>query len=463
MMLLTGTGPSPCKCLTGALLALLGALGVSLPARADLYRAEQDYKAADYPHAFQEFLALAELGQPVAQLDVAIMYRAGQGVEASDIHAYAWATLAAQNGEAKGSALADTIRPQLAPGSERVAGWLTSGYTPAALTENLLPFLAARPTHFLCKLVKWYEPDYPLDARSRGIDGTVLVDFTVMPDGSARFPRIIYAVPAGHFESAVRDSVLRSRFGQLPANSQPIDCSFPYRFKLTGSPDWSRALDYLNQVKSHATPDDPNAEFQYGLLLGLPQFGQSPDAGMPWIVKAAQGGVPVAEYQLGFCLLGGRCGRDPSKALKWLELAADGGEPEAELTLAIRALSEAPGPADLARAQDWLNRAAASGNDDASLYLASVLAAAPQPALRDPKRALELLRSIDSESDDPATFEIRAAAQAATGDFTSAIRSEQKAIRRARDLAWDPEPLELRLARYQSRNPWYGSLFTFPP
>ena len=201
----------------------------------------------------------------------------------------------------------------------------------------------------------------------------------------------------------------------------------------------------------------------YGLLLGLPQFGENPGAGMPWFVKAAQGGVPVAEYELGFCLLGGGCGRDPSKALKWLELAADGGDPQAELTLAIRAMSEAPGPADLARAQTWLNHAAASGNDDAKLFLASVLAAAPQPELRDPKRALELLQSIDGESDDPATFEIRAAAQAATGDFAHAIRSEQKAIRVARDLAWDPEPLAQRLARYQSHNPWYGSLFTFPP
>lgn len=187
-MLLIGTGSRPHRCLAGGLLALLGALWASPPARADLYRAEQDYKAADYPHAFQEFLALAELGQPVAQLDVAIMYRAGQGVEASDIHANAWATLAAENGEAKGNTLASAIRPELAPGSERIAGWLTSAYTPAALTENLLPFLGTRAPHSLCKMVKWYEPDYPSDARVRGVDGTVLVDFTVMPDGSARFP-----------------------------------------------------------------------------------------------------------------------------------------------------------------------------------------------------------------------------------------------------------------------------------
>jgi len=280
-MLLTGTRSRTYKCIAGVLLAVLGALGASLPARADLYSAEQDYKAADYPHAFQEFLALAELGQPVAQLDVAIMYRAGQGVEASDIRAYAWASLAAQNGEAKGKALADTIRPQLAPGSERIAGWVASAYTPEALRKSLLPDLGRQGPYPPCKMVKWYAADYPIDARRRGIDGIVLVDFTVMPDGSAHFPRIIYALPEGVFESAVRDSVLRSRFGQLPANSQPIECSIPYRFELTGSLDWSQALDYVREMQSHATPDDPRAQFAFAVLLGMPQLKEPPGAGMP--------------------------------------------------------------------------------------------------------------------------------------------------------------------------------------
>lgn len=202
MMPLTRTRSRTCR--AGALLVLFSVVWVSLPARADLYSAERDYKAADYAHAFQEFLALAEFGQPVAQLDVAIMYRAGQGVEASDIHAYAWASLAAENGEAKGKDLANTIRPELAPGSERIAGWVTSAYTRAALRENLLPQLGGRRVRGpgpVCKMVKFYNASYPQDARMRGIDGTVFVDFTVMPDGSARFPRIIYALPSGFFAS----------------------------------------------------------------------------------------------------------------------------------------------------------------------------------------------------------------------------------------------------------------------
>ena len=79
---------------------LLGALANALPARADLYSALSTFKKGDYPSAFQQFLALAKLGQPLAQLDVAYMYESGQGTRQSDIHAYAWAVLAARNGEA---------------------------------------------------------------------------------------------------------------------------------------------------------------------------------------------------------------------------------------------------------------------------------------------------------------------------------------------------------------------------
>ncbi len=183
-MPLTRMKSGTCRWLAGVLLVFLGTLGPSRPARADLATAQREYLAQDYPRAFEDFLALAELGQPVAQLSVAVMYQAGRGVaEASDIHAYAWATLAAENGETKGKEMADAIRPQLAPGSERIAGWVTAAYTPTALEKSLLPDLEHRGPFPPCKLVKWYQPRFPLEARERGFDGIVLVDFTIMPDG----------------------------------------------------------------------------------------------------------------------------------------------------------------------------------------------------------------------------------------------------------------------------------------
>jgi len=139
-----GTGrPGSRFAIRTAMLVLLvgGALMDAQPAHADLSAAVKIYKKGDYTHAFQDFLALARLGQPLAQLKVAYMYYAGQGVRQSDIHAYAWAALAAENGEAKGRKLAKELLPALAPGSRKIAGWITAAYTPEALDQTLLPTL----------------------------------------------------------------------------------------------------------------------------------------------------------------------------------------------------------------------------------------------------------------------------------------------------------------------------------
>ena len=116
----------------------------------------------------------------------------------------------------------------------------------------------------------------------------------------------------------------------------------------------------------------------------------------------------------------------------------------------------------MAQAGDWLQRAAAQNNHDGELYLAALLAAAADPRRRDPQRALELLqKAFQDVDDDPTPFEIRAAAQAAEGQFADAARSEKKAIRRAHALRWDVSPLAARLAAYQAGKPWYGDLLDY--
>jgi TPR repeat protein len=84
---------------------------------ADLMSAQAAYQKGDFPKAFQDFRELAEIGQPMAQLNLAILYARGEGARQSDIYAYAWAALAAQNGLEKAQPMADRLRPLLAPGS----------------------------------------------------------------------------------------------------------------------------------------------------------------------------------------------------------------------------------------------------------------------------------------------------------------------------------------------------------
>lgn len=485
--------PGITRCTGKVLLALLAAaVWAAPPAHADITGAFNEYKKGDYPHAFQEFLALAELGQPLAQFDVATMYEDGHGTQQSDLNAYAWATLAAANGEARGKDLADKIRPRLAPGYEQAAASLVASYTDAALKQSLLPDLSNGPPvtppdpAIECNRqeVKMYLGRYPDAARREHLQGAIFVQFTLMPDGSPRFPRIIEAVPAGVFEAMVRDSVLRSQFSREPAGSAPVQCSLPYNFLFRGQrigggrdsmEDFETELGYRTNLENLAEDGAPNAELVYGLLLDGPfkeegVSNSSEHAGLPWLVKAAQTGEPVAQYQVARSLLTGRgCRRDEVKGLKWLRMAAEQDEPNADITLATRLLRGTPSATDLTQAKGWLERAAALSEDDgipnssedARLLLAAILAATPQASLRDPARALSLLKDVHDVDADPTPFDIQAAAQAAAGDLSDAVRSEQTALARARELGWDLAPLEQRLSVYQSGKPWYGSLLEF--
>jgi hypothetical protein len=99
---------------------------------------------------------------------------------------------------------------------------------------------------------------------------------------------------------------------------------------------------------------------------------------------------------------------------------------------------------------------------DGKLYLAALLAAASGEEARDPKRALALLDDVfRGVNDDPVAFEIRAAAQASSGEFKDAVKSESKAILMAQRLKWDLTPLEERLAHYTASEPWHGALLDF--
>ena len=79
--------------------------------------------------------------------------------------------------------------------------------------------------------------------------------------------------------------------------------------------------------------------------------------------------------------------------------------------------------------------------------------------MRDAQRALTLLDKIEPDSiGDPSELEIRAAAQAATGGYAQAVKTQREAIARATKLNWDTAPLYERLLRYQAGQPWFGNL-----
>lgn len=66
-------------------------------------------------------------------------------------------------------------------------------------------------------------PTYPADARRAGINGYVLIDVTVNPDGSVRKARVVEAKPKGLFEAAAATAVQKWRFKPKTVDGKPVE------------------------------------------------------------------------------------------------------------------------------------------------------------------------------------------------------------------------------------------------
>jgi TPR repeat protein len=452
-------------------LVAVAALLSPAPAGADLYSAAQAYEKGDFAAAFTQFKELAQLGQPHAQFNLAVMYARGEGVAPSNTNAHAWASLAAQNGEARGKELADKLELMLTPNSLQFSSELQAEYSQAKLDERLLPHVLHGKEYEdrdPPRLLKAYAPSYPSDAERKGIQGDTYVEFTVAPDGHPRLPRILYSLPGGYFEGCVRDSIMRSTFLPARINGAPILASMSMLYHFVNSSvtirDYGNLETRVNETKHKAEAGDPSAQMLYGMMLaGLPQLKQTYDKAVPWFLKAAQAGAPYAQYQIGIGLLHGRgCQCDNIKGEIWLEKAAQADQSDAQVSLAEYLLKDMPSTEALQGAVLWLERAVKQNNITAKLLLASILAANPFADLRDPARALALTDGMQhTYKQDPSFWEIRAAAFASRTDYNAAIKAQSQALNEATRLGWDLAPLQQRASLYASHQPFRGDLLNF--
>jgi hypothetical protein len=438
---------------------------------ADLYTATQAYDKGDFAGAFQQFKELAELGQPAAQLNLAVMYGRGQGVTANSTYAHAWASLAAQNGQERGKAVADELAASLTPTSLRVSAEIQAQYSQANLNERLLPHVlngreyADRDPP---KLLKPGALSYPLAAEHKGVQGKAYVEFVVAPDGHPRMPRVLYALPPGYFEDAVRESVMRATYLPARINGEPVAASsgIYYNFvdQSASMHDYGNLEHQVQEMKAQAESGDPSAQMLYGMMIaGLPQLKQTYEKAVPWFLKAAQAGAPYAQFQIGSGLLRGRgCLCEETKGEIWLEKAAQADQPDAQVSLAEYLLKGKPTAESLQGAMTWLERASKQGNTSGKLLLASILAANPSSDIRDPARALSLTEDLQrTYKEDPGFWETRAAAFASREKYGDALKAQARALSEATRLGWDLQPMKQRASLYASHQPWRGELLSF--
>lgn len=67
------------------------------------------------------------------------------------------------------------------------------------------------------------EPIYPTRAASRGIEGYVIVEFTVTANGSVRDPIIVEAEPSSIFDRAAERAVLKWKFKPRVVDGTPVE------------------------------------------------------------------------------------------------------------------------------------------------------------------------------------------------------------------------------------------------
>ncbi|HUQ11120.1 MAG TPA: TonB family protein [Steroidobacteraceae bacterium] len=460
------------KLLAVRLFAALGLLAASV-AHADLFTAGQAYDKKEYEKAFGLYMELAQLGQAEAQRNVAIMYVTGEGVARDNVAGYAWAQIAAENGVgAEVQNILDQLGPHISEKARKRIDEITGQFGRAALESQLMPTVFPGqnfPTQQTpCKLAKAGGTVYPPDAQRNGMQGQVYMEFTVMPDGRARNPRVVYAVPPKVFDDAARRVILRSEFTPALEKNVPVPCTagtmVQYQLKGVQTSDYSDLKAFIKKKRAEAESGDASAQMLYGLMIsGLPQVRQPRGDAMPYFVKAAQAGLPTAQFLVGYStMLGWGCECNEPKGMVWLQKAAAADQSDAQVMLANYILRGTPGEAEVAKALTWLERAARADNHYGKFYLAALLAAGPDATRREPKRALAVLKDVMRDvDDDPTSFEIRAAALAMLGDFEGAQKDQRRALKMARDLGWETASQETRLSSYVAGKPWTGDLFAF--
>ena len=129
-------------------------------------------------------------------------------------------------------------------------------------------------------------------------------------------------------------------------------------------PDWKMAVYYLEKA---ARQNVIEAQTALGrLLLSEDAEVRNPAIGMEWLELAAKNGDSFAAYRLGKEYLRGEfVDKDIKRAKEFFRRAAELGNPYGQYMLGKLLLTEGEKEAGL----DWMERAAAQGNDYAQLFL----------------------------------------------------------------------------------------------
>ena len=167
-----------------------------------------------------------------------------------------------------------------------------------------------------------------------------------------------------------------------------------------------------------------------------------------WFLKAAQAGIPAAQYLVG-CRSMVEC-RGGDESAQGGFVAGDGGQGRqaaARTMLASYLLARERDPASREQGLAWLERAARHNHREGKFLFAALLATWPEPARRDPARALKLLDQVGDVFDYDPTRSKSALPRTRHWENSKTHRDRRRARSKPRKrLDWDTAAQESRLA-----------------
>jgi TonB family protein len=337
---------------------------------------------------------LAELGDPVAQYNLGILYLRGEGVRKSAATGYAWLKLAADAKNPAAMRSEAELRPIYAEDAAAIVADLEARFGLAHVRESRLPEILPNCEYSErtpARLISRSRVGYPSDASYSGLEGWMTVEFSIAPDGTARDYTVLSSNAPDIWRASIEEAMREWRWEPAMRAGVPVWSRSGIHFRF-GIDEKNHLLDsWVAGVKAKADAGDPMQQYLYAVVLnGHPQLKRPWSDALPWIEKAALSGFALAEYHLGMSLLDGRgCTADRDKALYWLQRAAAKDVAEAQYILALE-MTEDPAPIRISTTPIDLLRKASGTHRPASLALARALATGPQATAASTAEAVSL-------------------------------------------------------------------------
>lgn len=439
----------------------------ALPALADYNSGVGAYARKDYPAARAAFLEVAKFADAGAQRALASMYARGEGGDVDLLEGYAWASLAAEQGDATAGKIRDAIAASLPapvkPLAEAKLKEYHGLYGIAAVSQQLHPQSSGNePAVFHLQKpgarLRLQQPvEYPERAKENNDQGWACIGFYVGSNGQPLDLRGYDNKGNGILVSGAVRSLQNWRFEPEAGERRVGYC---LDFLIEDGRTW-RSDAQLQQLKDKARKGDARSLTELAKLLADSQRASTgrvetqvvTDA---WL-QAALSGSAEAQFELASRLLrGDGCVADRDKAIRWLRHALAQNHPPAQHYAALYLAGEKASATEKALAispaqrEQWLRAAAEAGNPDAKLQLAKTFLR-PGPE-RDATTALALLLQLDAD------FHIhvldwRAYAHTLLGDLDDALDDAEEALELAGEIGLATEARQAAVTALSNGQP----------